>query len=53
MFCDYGDYDFVFDQKSRAQASMCELVRYPGAKSMIDFSTILCVSDVFRRAIGA
>ena len=24
---------------------MCELVRYHGAKSMIDFSTILCVFD--------
>ena len=28
-----------------AQASTCELVRYHDAKSMIGFSTILCVSD--------
>ena len=29
------DYDFVFWPKTLAQASMCELVRYHDAKSMI------------------
>ena len=38
---------------SCAQASMCELVRYYDAKSMIGFSTILYVSNVLLRAIGA
>ena len=31
---------------------MCELVRYHGAKSMIDFSRILCGFDKLIRAIG-
>ena len=31
--------------KTHAQTSFCELVRYHGAKSMIGFSTILCISD--------
>ena len=31
---------------------MCEMVRHQGAKSMIGFSTILCVSEELLRAIG-
>ena len=55
-----GEYDgwgritFLFlAKKNQAQASMCELVRYHGAKSMIGFSTILCISDELFLAIGS
>ena len=44
---------FFFWPKTHAQASLCELVRYHGAKSMIAFSTIMCVSDEFLRTIDA
>ena len=44
---------FCFWPKTHAQASMCEPMRYHGAKSMIGFSTILCISDELIRAIGA
>ena len=36
---------FCFWPKTQARTSMWELVRYYGAKSMIDFATILCISD--------
>ena len=36
---------FSFWPKTYTQASMCELVRYHGVKSMIGFYTILCISD--------
>ena len=39
--------------KTHAQASICEQVRYHGARSMIVFSIILWVSDDLLRANGA
>ena len=36
---------FCFSPKTRVQSSMCELVHYHGAKSMIGSFTILYVSD--------
>ena len=36
---------FYFWPKTHIQASKCKLVRYHGAKSMIGFPTILCVSE--------
>ena len=36
-----------FWPKAHAQASMCELVRYHLAGSMIGFRTIQCVSDMY------
>ena len=36
---------FCLWPETHAQASKCNLVRYHGAKSMIGFSTILCVSN--------
>ena len=44
---------FCFWPKTLAQASMCELVRYHGAKFMIAFFTILCVSEESLLAVGA
>ena len=44
---------FSFWPKTHAQAPMCELVRYHGAKSMIGFSKILCVSNELLRAIDS
>ena len=44
---------FCFCPKTHAQASICERVRYHGAKSVIGFSTILCISNELLRAIGA
>ena len=43
----------VVEAKTHARASMCELVRYHGTKSMIGFCTILFVSDELLRAIHA
>ena len=42
-----------FWPRTHAREAMCELVRYHGAKSMIDFSTILCVFDELLLANGA
>ena len=40
------DYGFVFGQKlTRIHRCVCELICYHGTKSMIGFSTILCISD--------
>ena len=44
---------FCFRPKTHVQASMCELVRYHGIKSMIGFSTTLCVSDELLQDFGA
>ena len=46
-------YRFCFWPRTHAQVSMYELLRYQGAKSMISFSTILCISDALLHAIGA
>ena len=43
---------FCFCQETHAQASMCVLVHYHGAKFMNGFSTILCVVDKLFRVIG-
>ena len=42
-----------FWPQTLTQASMCKLARYHGANSMIEFSTIMCISDELLRAIGA
>ena len=44
---------FCFWPKTHSQLSICELVRYHDAKSMICFSTILFVSDDLLCAIGS
>ena len=43
----------LFLPKTYSQTSMCALVRYHGSKSMIDFSTIICVSGELILSIAA
>ena len=54
---EYGDWGMItilfLAKNSSTSINVCELVRYHSAKSMIDFSTILSVSDELLWAIGS